>query len=335
METAIENAMGTQAPSAAITPFSPQGMEQGMACARMLAASTLMPEALRGKPSDIFVILMTGHELDISPMQAIRSINVIKGKAVMSSDLMAALVQRRSSVCEYFRLVESTPERATYETKRRGHPEPVRLSYTLAEAKAAGLLGKDNWRNHGTAMLRARSSGALARAVYPDLVHGMYVEDEGEEIARDEAVAYAAPAPVDAAGDAPPPAEEAPPPSPAPRAVKKGKPYTLKSQSAAAPTKPAAEQTVDVPPAPSAPGEPSALEKLLIEAQELATAQGVPDATIEKGTASILATAATDEKAARARAHKWIGQLKAAAKRAETEPPPPTDADAPGADSQE
>lgn len=141
--------------------------------------------------------------------------------------------------------------------------------------------------------------------------------------------------------DGPPPAQSAKPASRskplAQRATQPGKPYTLVSQGAAAPgpTKPAAEQTVDVPTTAAAPGEPSALEKLLIEAQELATAQGVADAMIEKGTASIWETAAKDEKAARARAHKWIGQLHAAAKRADTEPPPPTDADAPGADSQE
>lgn len=166
----------------AMTPFEPRGLEEAMKLADTLARSSLLPEALRGKPGDVLVTLITGHELGLSSMQSIRGLHVIKGRAVMSADLMVALVQRNRDVCEYFRLVQSTADGATFETKRRGHPEAVRMSFTMEQARAAGLAGKDTWKSYPAAMLRARAASSLARAVYPDLCFGMYDDTEADEI---------------------------------------------------------------------------------------------------------------------------------------------------------
>jgi hypothetical protein len=149
-------------------------------------------------------------------MQSLRSVHVIEGKPTLSADLIAALVKSRSDVCEYFRLVESAADAATYETKRRGEPSPTRMSFTMADATRAGVTGKDNWRKYPAAMLRARCITALARAVYPDLVLGVYDPDElgGEPAPVAAPMVYEAvearpapkPAPVEAAPPPPPPA---------------------------------------------------------------------------------------------------------------------------------
>lgn len=148
-----------------------------------LATSSLIPSSLQGRPGDVMVIVLTGQELGLSPMQSIRSINVIDGKPVLDAALIVALV-KRSSACEEFRLVESTNERATYETRRRGESKATPMTYTIADAKAAGLTNKQNWIKHPAAMLRARCSSALGRAVYPDVVLNIYDQDEGEEMRR-------------------------------------------------------------------------------------------------------------------------------------------------------
>jgi hypothetical protein len=181
-------------PTAAMTPFAPQGLEQAMTLAQTLAQSGLMPNSLRGKPQDVLVVLITGHELGLSPMQAVRSVHVVQGRAVMSADLMVALAVR-SSTCEYFRLVSSDDKGSVYETKRRGAPEPVRMAFTMEQAKAAGLTGKDNWKNYPAAMLRARCSAALVRAVYPDLALGVYEESEADEIPASAPARTVAPPP--------------------------------------------------------------------------------------------------------------------------------------------
>lgn len=173
-------ALAVREPVQAVTPFQPQGLEQAMKLAEVLARSGLLPDALRNKPSDVLVTLITGHELGLSPMQSVRGLHVVQGRAVMSADLTVALVMRRRDVCEWFRLVKSDDKAAEYQTKRVGS-EPVTMRYTIEQASQAGLTGKQNWKTHTAAMLRARCSAALARAVYPDLVLGVYDPDEADE----------------------------------------------------------------------------------------------------------------------------------------------------------
>lgn len=154
-----------------------------MQLAQSLAKSQLIPKALRGKPEDILVTILSGHELGLSPMQSLRGIYVIDGKPCMYADLIVGLV-KRSPACKYFQLTESTTERATYTTHREGEPEPTSMTYTLDDATKAGLLRNQTWKSHPAAMLRARCSAALSRAVYPDVAQGLYEFGEGAEMSE-------------------------------------------------------------------------------------------------------------------------------------------------------
>jgi hypothetical protein len=155
-------------------------MPNAMGLATTLSKSALIPVALRGKPGDVLVVLLTGQELGLGAMQALRSIHVVDGKPSLSADLMVGLCQRRRDVCEYFMCKETTPTRATYVTKRAGDPQPTELSWTLEQAKQAGLAGRGTWSKYPDAMLRARCASALARLVYPDLLGGVYDSDSDE-----------------------------------------------------------------------------------------------------------------------------------------------------------
>jgi len=202
----------------ALVPFEPQSLDQAMTLARTLAVSALLPESLRKKPEDVLVVLMTGRELGLSPMQSVRGLHVIKGRPVISADLMVALAQR-SPVCEFFRLVESTDTRASYETKRKGS-DVVKMSFTIEQAKAAGLTGKDTWRSYPAAMLRARCAASLARAVYADLLFGVYEHDEADDLRKTDGSSRngngkAAPAVIDVTPVAPAEEPKAPEPTPA------------------------------------------------------------------------------------------------------------------------
>lgn len=161
----------------AFSIFNPDVMNGAMQVAKQIAQSTIIPRALQGKPGDVLVVLLTGREFGLQPMQAMRMLHVVDGKPVMAADLMVGLCLGRREVCEYFVLVESTADRATYKTKRVGTQEVV-LTWTMKQAQTAGVTNKDNWRKYPDAMLRARCASALARAVYPDLMAGTYDPDE-------------------------------------------------------------------------------------------------------------------------------------------------------------
>lgn len=161
-----------------MSDLTPKNLDETKALAKDLATADTLPTALQKKPADLLAIILTGSELGLSPMQSVRGIAIIKGKPTLSADTIGALVRRNKAVCEWLRIVESTDTVCTLETKRVGDPEPTKFSFTIEQAKRAGLAGGDNWRKYPEAMLRARCTAAICRAVYPDLVMGIYDPDE-------------------------------------------------------------------------------------------------------------------------------------------------------------
>jgi hypothetical protein len=154
--------------------LEPQSMADARALAKIAVDSRFF--AVKSE-AEALVILMTGRDLGLSSMQALRGIYVVQGKPVLSADLMVAAVIS-SDKCEYWQSIESTPERCTIETKRRGARGPVRKTWTAEDARRAELTGKGTWKQYPAQMLRHRCAADLAREVYSDLLLGIYSPDE-------------------------------------------------------------------------------------------------------------------------------------------------------------
>lgn len=141
-----------------------------------LAGGKLLPAELRDRPADILLTLLHGRELGLEPGTAIRAIHIIEGKPSLSADLMVALVLR-SGLAVKFTCTESTDQSVTYTTTRHGDA-PQSCTWTMADAKRAGLAGKGNWTKYPRQMLGARARAELARRVYPDVLSGCYTPEE-------------------------------------------------------------------------------------------------------------------------------------------------------------
>lgn len=167
--------------TAAMTVVHTQAIEpQSMGELRQLAKS-VSDAGLGTKLTEAqaLVIMMTGRDLGLSYAQSMRAFHIVSGKPVLSADAMVA-VCLRSDQCEYFRTVESSDKACTVEAKRRGS-EPSRLTFSIEEAKRAGLLSNANWSKYPAQMLRARAKSALARDLFPDILLGLYDPDELEQ----------------------------------------------------------------------------------------------------------------------------------------------------------
>lgn len=166
--------------TASLTVYEPRSLDEAKSLATSFARSGLLSKAV-DTPEKAFTLMAAGAELGLAPMAALRSLYIVEGRPVISADMMVGLV-KRSPACLYWTTVDSTDTSCTVETHRRGEPQPVRRTFTKADAERAGLWGRDTWKRYPSTMLRHRAASALAREVYPDLLAGCYLPDEAEDI---------------------------------------------------------------------------------------------------------------------------------------------------------
>lgn len=156
------------------TALEPTTLDEAARLAKAACASRLYQVQ---SAEAALMILLTGRDLGLSASQSLRAIYVVSGKPVVSADALVAAV-RRSGLCESWRTIESTAERCTLETRRKGEEHPERETFTIEDAKRAKLDGKDVWRAYPRDMLRHRCAAGLVRRVYPDVALGCYTPGE-------------------------------------------------------------------------------------------------------------------------------------------------------------
>jgi hypothetical protein len=161
-------------------------------------------------PAQAIIKLLWAQELGIGKVTALAEIAVIKGRPVMSAHLIAS--QIKASARYDFRCRENTAEKCALEFFERGETLGV-YTFTLEDAKRAGLVRPGPWINYPKAMLFARAVSAGYRVHCPDVfASAVYVEGELGEDAHPAAAPLPVKAePVDVSPPTPEPVEELPP----------------------------------------------------------------------------------------------------------------------------
>ena len=179
--------------------------------ARIFRASGLFPDIQ--SEAAAAAKLIVGRGLGLSDYDCMAGLHLVSGKVVLAANLMAAAVKRAG---RYDYRADCTDERCEVTFYQREGAKWVTIgttTFTMADAKRAGLDGGQNWRKHPRAMLFARCISMGYRQHCPDALGGapVYVEQHGEMEITDDArtmVAPAAPA-TDTTDRAAPPAPTA------------------------------------------------------------------------------------------------------------------------------
>lgn len=150
--------------------------------ASILVKTGFLPESIK-TPEQAMAIMMKGRELQVPPMYALSNIVIVKGKPSCSAELMLALV-RRDHGPSAIRVKETTNQQCVVEWRQRGWDGTQSYSFTIEDAKLAGLVASGGmFTKYPAAMLRARCISAVARMAFPESIGGMYVPGElGDEV---------------------------------------------------------------------------------------------------------------------------------------------------------
>ena len=159
-------------------------LSDAMAFGKMVADSQFAPKGFSGKPADCVLAIQHGAEIGLSPMQSLQSIAVVNGKPSIYGDAAKAVCVG-SPVCEYVsETIEGDGDAmvATCTAKRRGHPQPVVFSFSVADAKRAKLWGKPGpWTEYPKRMLQLRARGFALRDAFPDVLRGLITSEEAAD----------------------------------------------------------------------------------------------------------------------------------------------------------
>jgi hypothetical protein len=158
--------------------------------AGMLVKTGFLPQSIK-TAEQAMAIILTGRELGIGMMAALNSINVVQGKPTISPQLMLALIER-SGQLEDIQIQPHDGNSMRCTMKRKGRTEHTEY-FGETEARALGLLGKDNYKKQAFTMYRWRAVAACARVIFADVILGLYtpdemganVDDEGEIVLPD------------------------------------------------------------------------------------------------------------------------------------------------------
>lgn len=149
---------------------------EAVTMAEMLVKSGYLPQAVK-TPQQAFAIITLGNELGIGAWAALNGINVIQGKPTVSPQLMLSLIYS-SGKAESITIDDGNGTAVSTVTMKRRGMEAYTYTFSDDDAKAMGLLGKDNWRKQPVIMRKWRAVAGCARVVFPDVIMGMYTPDE-------------------------------------------------------------------------------------------------------------------------------------------------------------
>lgn len=172
-----------------LEPSNPSGL---LAQANVLFQSRMYPKL--GSAHAIAAVVARGRSLGLNAGTALDCIHWLEkeGKMALHAHLITALAEAHVD-CEYFMFVEGDDTHATFETKNRKHPRPVRHTYFIEDAVDAGIAtqtpaprtakpgekdSRGNWDKRRKEMLRKTAAVQLARMVYPSAALGLYSLEE-------------------------------------------------------------------------------------------------------------------------------------------------------------
>src|SRR6516165_2816814 len=114
--------------------------------AKAVALSKFNPYPNDWTDVDCFICLQKGAEVGMSPMQSLESIYVVNNRATIFGDAPKGLVEASGLMIDYDQYEEGKPFEDDYKwivsSHRRGRSKPLITTYSVADAKTAGLWDK-------------------------------------------------------------------------------------------------------------------------------------------------------------------------------------------------
>ncbi len=212
-----ERAIVASRPRPQAQPLALYTLEDKWRFATCVAKAGLAPRGLT-KPEQVLLVIEAAAELGKGPMWGLQNLTCINNVIGVRGDAALGLVTASGLCKDYNEWFEGDGEDLTAHAKavRADNGREIHRTFSVADAKRAGLWGKDTYQKYPQRMLMYRARGFCLRDGFPDVLQGMHISEE---------LASQAPPPSIQATVVPPREErrDAPPKTPGQRLVELAK----------------------------------------------------------------------------------------------------------------
>jgi len=151
-------------------------IEDAFRFAKCVLDSGMAPKGYNN-PQAVLVAIQHGAEIGLRPIQALHSIAVINGRATVWGDALPGLLWGSGLLEDMQETCDG--KTATCVLKRKGAATPITRTFSIEDAKQAGLLGKQGpWTQYPRRMLQMRARSWAARDGFADVLRGLQVREE-------------------------------------------------------------------------------------------------------------------------------------------------------------
>ncbi len=155
--------------------------------------SGLLPDSI-SEPEQVITIVQHGKELGLTPHIALNNIHIIAGRPVISSSMLGAMLKKHKvewTITEDFATITAAKgddKRTTYKfywkSSITDSVMETSFSITWNQMALAGYTTKQNWTKYPKEMMRARCLSYAVRALFPEVLLGMYSDIEMNDVAE-------------------------------------------------------------------------------------------------------------------------------------------------------
>ena len=160
--------------------------------AQYLAKSNLIPQQYQGKTEDCAIALDMADRMGVSPLMVMQSLYVVKGKPSWSGQACMSFIKAKyGDAAPIYTGERGTDSRGCYVRVRTPEGEIIEgAEVTIGMAKAEGWYSKKDkygketskWQTMPELMLAYRAAAFFARVYCPEILMGVSVEGEVENM---------------------------------------------------------------------------------------------------------------------------------------------------------
>jgi len=153
--------------------------------AEVFAESTIVPKHYRGNKGSILIALQTAHRMNLDPMMVMQGTYEIHGKLGMTSAFAIALANTSGLIAGGIRYrIEGKGNelRVTAYTNLKSNGEEISYDIGMKEAEDEGWTKNSKYQSLPELMLRYRAATLLIRTHLPEIINGMHMTEELQDV---------------------------------------------------------------------------------------------------------------------------------------------------------